>query len=170
MHRLTTVPVTVLKLTKDDPALGLSDEEWTSALKHAAPDPVVGIRHAAIKGDIPDRFHVASIPVRVGCHFHKVGDEDYAVVQGSGTLLFGQVLDPNGTPHVKDWHKLEVTPGDKFTVPAGFAHQLCAAAGARLTIVFRCPDSHLNDSEDRTILPDSPLVPRSILQLDGAES
>jgi mannose-6-phosphate isomerase-like protein (cupin superfamily) len=162
MHQPSAAPAAVLKLTKDNPALGLPDEEWSSALEHAAPDPVVGIRHAAIKGDISDRFHVASIPVRVGCHFHKVGDEDYAVVQGNGTMLFGQVLDPSGTPHVKEWQKLEVRPGDKFTIPAGFAHQLCADAGKQLVIVFRCPDSHLNDSADRTILPDSPLVPRSV--------
>lgn len=162
MHQPSAVPATVLKLTKDNPALGLSDEEWNSALEHAAPDREVGIRHAAIKGDSSDRFHVASIPVRVGCHFHKVGDEDYAVVQGSGTMVFGRVLDPSGTPHVKEWHKLEVRPGDKFTIPAGFAHQLCADAGTQLVIVFRCPDSHLNDSADRTILPDSPLVPKSV--------
>lgn len=161
MYQPAAVPATILKLTNNDPALGLSEQEWKVALEKAQPDPVVGIRHAAIKGDFADRFHVASIPVRVGCHFHKVGDEDYAVVQGSGTMLFGKVLDPLEKPHVREWQKLEVRSGDKFTIPAGYAHQLCTDAGTSLVIVFRCPDSHLNDDADRTILPDSPLLPKT---------
>lgn len=51
---------------------------------------------------------------------------------------------------------LRVKAGDSFVIPQSFAHQLVRDGESPLTIIFACPDSHLN--EDRFLLPDSPLI------------
>lgn len=51
---------------------------------------------------------------------------------------------------------LQVKAGDSFVIPEGFAHQLVRSGEAPLTIIFACPDSHLN--ENRFLLPDSPQI------------
>lgn len=149
-------PSELLRL--NDPSLRLNSphSDWQSALANAAPDPAVGIRHAAISGDTICRLHVAAIPRQVGCHFHKIGDEIYEVVQGQGILHFGKVT-PNGSSYTVAWQTpLNVSTGDCFVIPEGYAHQLQKCGSTDLTILFACPDAHLDDEGDRYLLLDSP--------------
>lgn len=143
-----------LKLKSQGDLLGVSPAQWQGALSSAEADPTVGIRHAQVDGDAQRRVHVAAIPQKVGCHFHAHGDEDYAVVQGLGTLHWGEVKEQN----IVSWEKpVEVKAGDSFTIPEGFAHQLRRRGDGDLVILFACPDSHLDDDVDRTMLADAPV-------------
>jgi mannose-6-phosphate isomerase-like protein (cupin superfamily) len=139
-------------------SLNTGQDEWASKLKAAAPDPAVGIRHAAVKGTAAYRIHVAAIPRQVGCHYHKIGDEDYAIVAGEGILFFGKVDLTLAEPAVPEngWHALAVSKGNTFVIPEGYAHQLRKTGEADLTILFGCPDDHLDDTVDRFMLPDAP--------------
>ncbi len=144
-----------LKLKSQGDLLGVSAAQWQNALSQAEADPTVGIRHAQVAGDAQRRVHVAAIPQQVGCHFHARGDEDYAVVQGQGTLHWGDVEAGN----VVRWETpVQVSAGDSFTIPEGYAHQLRRRGDGDLVILFACPDSHLDDDVDRTMLPDAPVV------------
>src|SRR5271168_5388699 len=121
---MTTFAEEKLRLRRDGHSLEIDAVQWREALKGAEADPVVKIRHAAIKGDPSYRFHVAAIPDRVGCHFHAHGDEDYAVVSGEGTLHWGKVT--KGRDGFKaDWEEpMPVKTGDSFVIPEGDARQL----------------------------------------------
>ena len=145
-----------LQLRCDRNALGISSDNWKSALLQAQLDPVVGIRHAALSGDAQYRLHVAAIPTQVGCHFHLKGDEDYAIVSGQGTLHWGKVRSQNGVHEITWETPLDVQVGDRFVIPAGYAHQLRKRGHDELVIVFGCPDSHLDNTKDRTLLSDAP--------------
>lgn len=144
----------ILRLKTDNNSLGISQESWLTALKEAKPDPIVQIRHGSLNGSADYRLHVAAIPKRVGCHFHKHGNEDYAVVQGNGRLYWGKVTKESNV----EWEKpVDVRTGDSFIIPEGYAHQLASTnKGTELVIIFGCPDSHLDDDADRTILADAP--------------
>lgn len=146
--------MTDLKLKSQGHLLGVSAAQWQASLASAEADPAVGIRHAQVAGDEQRRVHVAAVPQQVGCHFHAHGDEDYAVVQGMGTLHWGEARDDKQV----QWEKpVEVNTGDSFTIPEGFAHQLRRRGDTDLVILFACPDSHLDDSVDRTMLADAPV-------------
>ena len=147
----------ILNLRRDGESLGVQEVEWRRLLDSAETDAVVGIRHVEVSGTEFRRLHVALIPVRVGCHFHRVGDEEYSVVQGRGTMHFGLVDESEGQPEVNEWLSLEVQEGDTFTIPQQYAHQLTSSTSEELVIVFACPDSHLDD-RDRTMLPDAPSI------------
>ena len=72
-------------------------QDWNLALERAKPDPKVGIRIAPLCGDDSIGLHVASIPDRVGCHFHRHGGETYQIMTGTGTLHLGKVEEgPSG--------------------------------------------------------------------------
>ncbi|MFH1158806.1 MAG: hypothetical protein V1721_08040, partial [Pseudomonadota bacterium] len=134
----------------------IPEGSWKKALETAIPDPVVHIRHAAIEGTARYRTHVAAIPTEVGCHFHKSGDEDYAVVSGNGTLHWGKAVEDSKGWRV-EWEKpVDVSKGDSFVIPEGYAHQLRKSGKEDLVIVFGGPDTHLDDTADRTLLPDAP--------------
>jgi mannose-6-phosphate isomerase-like protein (cupin superfamily) len=148
--------VNVLEFNKPNNRLNIQDQEWRSALSNATPDLAVGIRHAAVSGDSDCRIHVAAIPRQVGCHFHAVGNEVYEVVEGAGCLHFGQVMNSEEPFEIRWQTPVDVTKGDNFVIPEGYAHQLQKQGEGDLTILFACPDSHLDDARDRTILPDSP--------------
>jgi len=158
-----------LQLRKDPHAFGLPKAAWTKALERAESDPVVSIRHAALQGDSNCRIHVASIPEHVGCHVHFEGREDYAIVSGQGVLHWGAVSwSAEGKPAVV-WEALvNVTVGDRFTIPQGYAHQLERFGEEPLVILFACPDKHLN-SVDRLLLEDSPLLRKNLLEGPPAE-
>ena len=138
--------------------IGIPRSEWESALKKAEPDPAVGIRHAALSGDVNYRVHVARIPRQVGCHFHQHGCETYEVVQGKGVLHFGKVSQSDDGTSIEWNSPVEVFTGDCFLIPEGYAHQLQKHGNEELTILFACPDSHINDEEDRYHLEDSPYL------------
>ncbi|NJK38759.1 MAG: hypothetical protein HC825_00185 [Oscillatoriales cyanobacterium RM1_1_9] len=144
----------LISLMHDGSSLGLQPSDWRKPLERATPDPAVGIRHEQISGNANYRLHVAAIPQQVGCHYHANGDEDYAVVEGTGVLFFGPVV--NGTVVPDTWKSIAVRVGDSFVIPEGYAHQLRKIGAADLTIVFGCPDSHLSDDSDRYLLPDAP--------------
>jgi mannose-6-phosphate isomerase-like protein (cupin superfamily) len=147
----------ILNLRNDPGLLGVSREEAAQALERAVPDPKTGISHEVIKGDSSLRFHAALIPQQVNAHYHLVGPEDYSVLSGSGVMLFGKVeSDGAAGVLVKKWLELPVSAGDSFTIPAGYAHQLCRVGEESLAIVFSCPDSHLGD--DRYFIDNSPLL------------
>ncbi len=145
-------------LRLNDPAiqLGVARSEWAIALKKAQPDSAVGIRHAALAGNESWRIHVAAIPKQVGCHYHQHGDETYEVVQGESTLHFGEVISAGKESTVEWAAPLEVAAGDCFVIPEGYAHQLKRRGSEDLTILFACPDAHINDAGDRHHLADSP--------------
>jgi mannose-6-phosphate isomerase-like protein (cupin superfamily) len=143
-----------ISLRRGGESLGVSESVWRELLAAAVPDERVGIRHQAITGDSAYRTHVAAIPKQVGCHYHSRGDEDYAVVEGEGILFFGRTADGQVPPD--SWRSIKVRAGDSFVIPEGFAHQLRKTGDGDLTIVFGCPDSHLNDDMDRFMLPDAP--------------
>jgi mannose-6-phosphate isomerase-like protein (cupin superfamily) len=156
----------LLNLKHGESPLSVAEQDWRAALASAAPDPVVGIRHAKISGDPSYGVHVASIPSQVGCHVHRNltndqlnhGDEVYVVLAGKGVLHFGKVDEQDGRVFVRgdEWRKLPVRAGDSFVLPAGYAHQLRRDGPGELTILFACPDAHLKDDQDRTILPNAP--------------
>ena len=148
--------IDLLKLEKFGNNLSIAEAEWKRALAFAEPDPVVGIRHAVVSGDEHYRIHVAAIPNQVGCHFHKVGNEDYEIVEGSGILYWGKVIiDKEGL--TVNWEEpVNVKCGDSFVIQEGYAHQLYKLGDSDLTILFGCPDTHIDDSADRFILPDAP--------------
>ncbi len=146
----------IIKLNSSGNSLGVERSRWQAALQSALPDPAVGIRHGKISGDATYRTHVAAIPQQVSCHFHAIGDEDYAVVEGQGTLFFSKVTD--GGVRAADWKSIAVRTGNRFVIPQGYAHQLRKTGSEDLTIVFGCPDSHLDDESDRYLLPDAPEV------------
>jgi len=150
--------IQILNLVRSENTLGVREPDWRGALATAKADSAVGIRHAEISGDSNYRVHVAAIPDQVGCHVHRIGDEDYAVVEGEGDLHFGRTTQgPRGlVVEDKNWREVEVTAGDSFVIPEGYAHQLRKKGSGDLTILCGCPDSHLNDDEDRTMLPDAP--------------
>lgn len=158
MFKLSKDPAQILSLRDMDKSLGESEAPWRQMLANAILDDKVRIRHAALEGNEQWREHVASIQVSVGCHFHKTGNEDYSIVQGSGVMHFGKVEMIDGKPSVTSWLKLEVKTGDAFTIPEGYAHQLVSTGEEELVIVFACPDSHLNDELDRTLLDNAPAV------------
>jgi mannose-6-phosphate isomerase-like protein (cupin superfamily) len=144
-----------LHLKSDGNSLGIDKPVWQAALSGAVADPVVHIRHAPIKGTPEYRIHVAAIPSQVGCHFHAHGNEDYAVVSGKGTLHWGKAV-PDSKGWQVEWETpVDVTEGDSFVIPEGYAHQLRKRGAGDLVILFGCPDSHLNDAEDRTLLADA---------------
>ena len=147
-----------LQLNDTKHRLSITKEQWLAALNSATTDPSVGIRHAALSGDEHWRIHVAAIPQQVGCHFHKQGDETYEVVQGRGTLHFGEAVQAEDGDRVIWETPVAVKAGDCFVVPEGYAHQLQRQGDEDLTILFACPDSHLDDESDRTLLPDSPAL------------
>ena len=151
-----------LGLQSGEGSLGVGKSLWEAALKSAVPDPVVHIRHAPIDGSPAYRTHVAAIPSQVGCHFHAHGDEDYAVVSGKGTLHWGKAVPDSKGYHVEWEVPVDVSKGDSFVIPEGYAHQLRKRGSGDLVIIFGCPDSHLNDTEDRTILADAPLTNKQI--------
>jgi mannose-6-phosphate isomerase-like protein (cupin superfamily) len=137
---------------RDNSASGVKDSEWRERLALVETDATVGIRHAAISGSADYRTHVAAIPVQVGCHYHAEGDEKYAVVEGQGILYFGKI--ENGQVRPESWRSIAVSMGDSFIIPEGYAHQLRKTGEGDLTIVFGCPDSHLEN--DRFMLEDAP--------------
>ncbi len=146
----------MLRLNESALRLNNSHFDWQTALENAKPDSAVGIRHAALSGNVACRIHVAAIPRHVGCHFHKIGDETYEIVQGMGTLHFGKVTSTNGA-HSVNWEApFNVSTGDRFVIPEGYAHQLQKCGNEALSILFACPDSHLDDEGDRHHLADSP--------------
>lgn len=147
----------LLELDNSGNALGVEEAEWRSSLANAQADLSVGILHAALSGDTNYRLHVASIPSQVGCHFHAVGNEDYAIVSGCGTLHWGKASKTNDQYRVEWERSIEVKTGDSFVIPAGYAHQLRKRGEENLVILFGCPDSHLRDDQDRMLLPDAPL-------------
>lgn len=77
------------------------------------------------------------------------------MVEGQGILFLGKVED--GRVLTGSWRSMPVRTGDSFVIPEGYAHQLRKTGEGDLTILFGCPDSHLNDDMDRTLLPDAPL-------------
>jgi mannose-6-phosphate isomerase-like protein (cupin superfamily) len=151
------VTQTLLQLHSDRQSLGVPESVWRSRLKEAQSDFSVGILHAALTGDSNYRLHVASIPSQVGCHFHAIGNEDYAVVSGAGTLHWGKVGKTNDEYQVTWEQPVAVETGDRFIIPEGYAHQLRSRGEENLVIIFGCPDSHLDDTQDRSLLPDAPL-------------
>jgi len=146
--------------------LDVTEAAWQTALAAAVLDASVGIRHARISGDTAYGIHVAAIPHQVGCHVHRNpnrdqvndGNEVYVVVSGHGVLHFGKAGQDAGVVRVADgaWERLPVQTGDSFIIPVGFAHQLRRHGPDALTVLFACPDAHLNDAQDRTMLPDAP--------------
>lgn len=143
-----------LKLNSPESAMNILEKDWLEALKKAKPDPVVGILHADLGGRENWRNHVASIPDKVGCHFHEKGDEIYEVVSGSATLYWGKVQRrEDGSYQVIEEKPVDLRTGDSFVVPEGYAHQLKSTGQTPLVITFACPDSHLDDDQDRTMLP-----------------
>jgi len=146
-----------LKLENSGNKLNVSEAEWKKALAVAEPDPIVGIRHAEVSGDKHYRIHVAAIPNKVGCHFHKIGDEDYSIVEGCGKLYWGKVIINNEIFNVNWEEPINVNCGDSFVIPESYAHQLCKLGDSDLTILFGCPDTHIDDNADRFILPDAPI-------------
>ncbi len=149
---LRTENAQTISLKTAGDSLGKLRSVWQAALSSAEPDPVVNIRHGEVSGNAGYRKHVAAIPQQVGCHFHAIGDEDYAVVEGEGVLFFGKTTD--GGVRSQDWRNIAVSTGDSFVIPEGYAHQLCKTGEGDLTILFGCPDSHL--AEDRYLLADAP--------------
>ena len=150
----TTNAHLLIKVEQGFSWIGIKESIWREALERAVPDPSVGIRHAQISGNEDYRIHVASIPEQVGCHYHSTGDEVYSVVEGSGILTVGTVIDGEVPP--TEWRSLFVTKGDSFVIPENCAHQLRRSGLEDLTILFGCPDAHLSDVHDRHHLPDSP--------------
>ncbi len=147
-----------LRLKSDGRNLDITEDSWKEALKTAILDPIVGISHVPIDGGSPEyRTHVASISKQVGCHFHQEGDEYYAVVAGAATLHWGKVVENSEGGLDVTWEEpVDVSEGDSFVIPEGYAHQLQNRGGKDLIIVFGCPDTHLEDTQDRTLLPDAP--------------
>ena len=152
---LSMVDSIKLSLKSDNTCLNVDESEWKEKLSITTPDPIVGIYHAPLRGNEDYRLHVASIPEKVGCHFHRKGNEDYAVVSGSGTLHWGKVSESGGNYTVSWETPVNVESGDNFVIPEGYAHQLAKRGESNLIILFGCPDSHLDDNQDRTILPDA---------------
>lgn len=149
----------LLCFRRDGYAFDVSEKIWKQALLNVESDSVVNIRHATISGNESYRIHVAAIPKQVGCHVHKVGNEDYSVVAGQGVLYFAPVTNKGSGCYVEesDWLRMSVSEGDSFVIPEGYAHQLRRTGVGELTILFGCPDAHLNDSKDRTMLADAPI-------------
>lgn len=77
------------------------------------------------------------------------------MVEGEGILFFGQVT--GNQVSTDAWRNIKVRTGDSFVIPEGYAHQLRKIGTGDLTILFGCPDSHLDDNEDRYMLPDAPV-------------
>jgi mannose-6-phosphate isomerase-like protein (cupin superfamily) len=151
----------LLQLSKQGPLLEIDPTKWRTNLRYADHDPDAGIAHACFGQShvAGHKLHVARIEVRVNNHFHRVGPEHYAVVEGSGIMFFGKVVESFGkAPTVEKPYSMYVEKGDTFTIPEGYAHQLCSLGGQPITLIFSCPDSHLDNNQDRIMLPDSPLL------------
>jgi mannose-6-phosphate isomerase-like protein (cupin superfamily) len=150
----------ILQLSRNGPLFDIDPVKWRNYLAYAPHDSTAGIAHACFSGShLPGyRLHVARIDDRVNNHFHRVGSEHYAVVEGSGIIFFGKVVEsPGKTPTVEKPYSMYVEQGDTFTIPEGYAHQLCALGSKPITLIFSCPDSHLSE-QDRIMLKDSPLL------------
>ena len=148
--------------------MDIPEDVWKPALDKAEEDPVVHIKHAALDGDENQRNHVALIPDRVGCHVHFQEEEVYEVVSGQGRLHWAMVDSYSGA--IEGWGEdgavfsgeydiiqqepIDVKTGDSFILPPGCVHQLQSTSDEPLVITFGCPDSHLDDSVDRTNFAD----------------
>ena len=130
-------------------------QTWKNALQGSIYDTAVGINHAPLSGNNNNRNHVASIDNKVGAHFHTHGDEKYEIVSGSGTLYWGKVNAGNSKNlTISEEKPIKVKAGDSFIIPQTYAHQLVNTCKNPLIITFSCPDSHLDDTQDRTCLND----------------
>ncbi|MET4694483.1 cupin domain-containing protein [Endozoicomonas lisbonensis] len=118
------------------------------ALAQAQKDNSVGISIAPLSSG--NEFCLFSTEMKeghkVGCHYHKEGDEIYSILSGEGIIYTATVGDMG---EVEDICFRPVTAGDSFTVPAGVAHQLKATSD--MVLLFVCPPSHLNS--DRVMMP-----------------
>lgn len=133
-------------------SLGVRESVWREALSRTTADEVAAIRHAALDGDSRWRTHVAEIPLKVTCHVHFIGDEVYEVVAGAGILHYGLAGRSDGVLLPDSSGSVQVTAGDFFMIPEGYAHQLVRLGAEPLIILFACPDDHLGS--DRIALAD----------------
>jgi mannose-6-phosphate isomerase-like protein (cupin superfamily) len=145
--------VAEILLTGSEKSCAVPPELWRAALERVQPDPVAGIRHAAISGNAQSRIHVAEIPQKVTCHYHTHGEEIYEVVEGTGLLKYGLVQKDSKSQTIAWLKPIKVSAGDTFTIPEWYAHQLIRSGNEPLTIIFVCPDTHL--AGDRFIIDEN---------------
>lgn len=118
-------------------------------------DPTVKIKiaelgEAKIDGRLV-KYWAAEIGEQVKAHVHFNSDENYIVMEGKGLMFSGPAT--RFAEEVKvDWQLgQEVSEGDVFTIPAGYAHSLKNTEDRPLIIIFSGSSNDL--TTDRTMVP-----------------
>lgn len=104
-------------------------------------------------------FHAAKLPVgvRVLSHVHSRGDEPYRVVEGEeGVMHIGTIVDTIDGQTVRRSSDIRVRRGGEIIVRADEAHSFKNTGSTPLYFTFACPDSHLDDTQDRVMTADLP--------------
>jgi mannose-6-phosphate isomerase-like protein (cupin superfamily) len=82
-----------------------------------------------------------------GLHFHRLYDEVYYVLAGTGVVMIAGSAYP-------------LRPGAVVVIPAGVPHELCAAAAGPLEfIIFGTPPMAIDDPRARPERPEHVLAP-----------
>jgi mannose-6-phosphate isomerase-like protein (cupin superfamily) len=95
-------------------------------------------------------YSAAQISERVEAHVHLHGPETYLVLRGTGLMHIGEVTFGAGAAEVAWQEAVEVTQGQLFTIPPGFAHSLENAGNNPLEILFA--GSPRNLTTDRIVV------------------
>ena len=142
-----------LVINKEKIPSSLSGFDFFKMLDQLELDSKANIKHCELKGEKQLRYHLAEIPIRVGCHVHFEDNEQYWIISGIGELFLSTV--GRKTLESGNISSFKVSQDNSFIIEPGIAHQLVNRSEEEsLIIVFACPDSHLNDNEDRFFIKD----------------
>lgn len=113
-------------------------KRWDEELKNANYDDNVGIRIAKLLSNNDFNTFITVIDPKkyVTPHYHKHGDEHYHIISGSGTLKLKSMLNSNEKTFL-------LNEGESFSIPENTMHQLINTGTKPLTLMFSCPDAHL---------------------------
>ena len=115
-------------------------KRWNNQLDNCEYDDRVGIRIAKLlsSNDFSTFITVIEPQRCVTPHYHKYGDEHYHIISGSGTLKVKNMLNLTEETFL-------LNEGESFSIAENIMHQLINTSTKPLTLMFSCPDSHLEN-------------------------
>ena len=119
-------------------------------------DPTVGIAIVSLpdQGSVVAedgqeyKFYVARVEVgkHVNPHVHFKGEEPYRLVTGEEGVMHIGTIDGQTV----NWSRsIRIRRGGEIIVRAGEVHSFENTGNTPVDFIFACPDSHLNDAQDR---------------------
>ncbi|MBU1000172.1 hypothetical protein KKE78_02105, partial [Patescibacteria group bacterium] len=83
----------------------------------------------------------------VNPHVHFAGEEPYRLIAGKGVMHIGTIGEDNAVVWQDD--PIFVKSGETIIVKAGQVHSFEVIGEEPVIFIFSCPESHLNDDQDR---------------------